>query len=286
MRTVRPPWTPGVTLLELMVALVMLGLVASLAMRLLIATQRTTAAQAVRATLQGDLRAASAVVSNELWMLGQSDSTDILDVTDTSIVYRAMRGYYVLCEALTGGASITMLRVLPSAFSFDYRAPAAGDSLLLFYEADPLTLGDDRWHRARIARVAGSTCRSGAWKGAPALVATFDEVVPGTPALYLVGAPIRTYEIARLSVMSSGGRTWLGMCTGGPGCTLEPVAGPLASRGGLQITRYDDADAVVAGNSFADRNALRTLELRLVGASERAIGRGGGDNGPLGTIQD
>lgn len=286
MRYLRPPRTRGFTLIEILVALVIFSTVATVITRLLITSQRTTTAQAVRANLQSNLRVGSMVVPNELRMLNQSDSTDILDISDTSIVYRAMRGYYVLCEAITSGTTIKMLRVLPSAFSFDYRAPAAGDSLFIFYENDTLKMSDDKWHRVKINSTAASTCSGAPWDGQTALTVTLNASVPGTLALYLKGAPIRTYEITRLSLMSSGGQQWLGMCTGGTSCTLEPVVGPLASSGGFLITRYNDAGAVVTGNTFANRNSLRSMTIRFIGVSEQAISRGGGPTGSIGTIQD
>lgn len=276
----------GFTLIEIMVALVIFSVVATVLTRLIITSQRVTTSQVVRANLQSNLRVGSMVVPNELRMLNQADSTDILDVSDTSITYRAMRGYYVLCEAITSGTSIKMTRYLPSAFAFDYRLPAAGDSLFLFYENDTLKMTDDKWHRVKVNSVAASTCGAGAWNTKTALTVTLNAAVPGTLALYLPGAPIRTYEITKLSLMTSGSQKWLGMCvvTSAGACSLEPVVGPLAPTNGFKITRYDSSGTAVTGNTFANRNSLKSLTISFIGVGEQNIARSG--SGGIGALYD
>ena len=285
--------TRGFTLIEILVALVIFSTVATVLTRLLITSQRTTTAQSVRASLQSNLRVGSMVVPNELRMLNQSDSTDILDISDTSITYRAMRGYYILCSAITSATSLKMVRVLPSAYSFDYRAPTSNDSLFLFFENDTMKISDDKWVHVGISGTSSATCANWPTTGANTDALTVTLASPGIVnaswdwTKFLTGAPIRTYEVTKLSTMSSGGQTWLGMCVyTSTGCSLEPVVGPLASSGGFKITRYDDDGTEVTGNSFSNRNSLRSLKIRFIGVSEQAISRGGGPTGGLGTIQD
>lgn len=287
-----PSRTPGFTLIEILVALVIFSLVATVLTRLLITSQRVTTSQQVRASLQSNLRVGSMMLPNELRMLNQSDSTDILDVSSTSITFRAMRGYYVLCDTITSATAIKMVRVLPSPFTFDYRAPEVGDSLFVFYENDSTKISDDRWVRVGIAGTTAGTCTGNDWTGSTALAVTLAS--PGIPvasfplANFMTGAPIRSYEITKLSVMTDAdGVNWLGMCTGDPGtCTLEPVVGPLAATNGFTITRYDDDGTVVTGNSFADRNSLRSLTIRFIGVGEQVINRAGGPTGGFSTLQD
>ena len=122
----------GFTLIEILVALAVFGLVAASFTQVIVTSQRVTATQQARAGLQSNLRVGSMMVPNELRMLNQSDTTDILDVSDTSIIYLAMRGYYTLCAAPTTTTSIGVMRVAGSGLNFDYRAPAAGDSAFIF----------------------------------------------------------------------------------------------------------------------------------------------------------
>jgi prepilin-type N-terminal cleavage/methylation domain-containing protein len=268
----------GFTLTEIIVALITFSIVATVLTRVLMSSQRVTTAQQTRAMMQSNLRVASFVVPNELRMLNQSDSTDILDVSDSSITYRAMRGYYVMCVNPTSVNSITVTRVENSSFGFDYRAPVAGDSAFIFFENDTLKYSDDRWVRVGISAVASATCAYPA-AGTTGLTLTLGGSGIDTDyplAGFLRGAPVRTYEITKMALYTADGAKWLGMCTG-DGCTLQPVVGPLADANGFLLTRYNDVGTVVTGNTLANRNSLRSLRIRFIAKSEQAVGRGTGD---------
>ena len=264
----------GFTLVEILVAMVAFGLVGLVITNTLVMSQRVTTAQTVRAQMQSNLRVASELVPNELRMLNQSATSDILDVSDTSITYYAMRGYYMLCSPIGSTTSITVARVTTEDYSFDYRAPAAGDSLYIFYENDTTKFTDDAWVQSGISAVSAATTCAYPAAGTAARTFTLTTPLTGTLNRYYVGAPVRTYEITRMSLMSSGGAEYLGMCTGSTSCTLQPVVGPLADAGGFLLTRYDDQGNTVTANTAAARNSLRSLRVRFVGKTEQAIARG------------
>jgi len=67
------------------------------------------------------------------------------------------------------------------------------------------------------------------------------------------------------------------MCTGTTSCTLQPVLGPLAPTNGVRITRYDSAGNTITGNSFANRNTLRSMEIRFIGISDQKVSHGTGN---------
>ena len=282
----------GFTLVELLVAMVIFSVVATLLTRMLITSQRVTTAQAVRASLQSNLRVGSLVVPNELRMLNQSSETDIVDVSDTSIIYRAMRGYYALCAIPTSATSIKVVRVAGTGFTFDYRAPQAGDSAFVHFENDTLKISDDVWVPVGISAVGTTTCNFGsgatlASRTAVTLTLSGTGIVNATYpwSKFQSGAPVRSYETTRISLMASGGQNWLGMCTGSATCSLQPVLGPLAPTNGLVISRYNDVGTLVTGNTVANRNSLRYLKVQFIGVGETAISRGT-DVGARTTIQD
>lgn len=293
MRYLSPAARRGFTLIEVLVAVAMFGVVALVITKTLITSQRVTTAQTARAQMQSNLRVASELVPNELRMLNQAASTDIQDVSDTSIVYFAMRGYYMLCAGVGSSTSLTVARVTTENYSFDYRMPAAGDSLFIFFEGDTLKMTDDAWVPGGISAVANGTCTyppSGGGVTTPGgLTLTLTGAINTGSyplSLFYKGAPIRTYEITRMSLFtSSDGNKYLGMCTGGTGCALQPVVGPLADAGGFLLTRYDDQGNVVTGNTTANRNSLRSMRIRFVGKTEQAIARAGA-NSAIQTVTD
>jgi len=269
------PSRRGFTLVEILVALVAFGIVAAILTRTLVTGQRVTTQQTLRAQMQSNLRVASFVVPNELRMLNQSATTDIMSVLDNEIIYLAMRGYYMLCAVPTSATSLKVARVTSQDFSFDYRAPVAGDNAFVFYENDTLKMSDDEWVQVSVSNVGSGTC-SYPTSGTPAgLTLTLSGGgITGVLARYLPGSPVRTYEITRLAEFTSGGEKYLGMCTGSATCTLEPVVGPLAESNGFLLTRYNDVGTVVTGNSTADRNSLRSLKVRFIAKTAQAVSRG------------
>lgn len=272
----------GFTLIEILMALAIFGLVAASFTQIIVTAQRTTTTQQARAGLQSNLRVGSMMVPNELRMLNQSDTTDILDITDTSIVYLAMRGYYALCAAPASGTSINVMRVAGSGLNFDYRAPVAGDSAFIFFENDTMKMSDDKWVRVGISAVSSATtCTYPSVSGSSrsSITLTLNPGInSGTYTLnrFLEGSPVRTYEITRMSLYSSGGQNWFGMCTGTTTCALQPVLGPLAETNGVTITRYDSAGNTVTGNTFANRNTLRSMQIRFIGISNQKVAHGTG----------
>lgn len=279
----------GFTLIEILVALAVFGVVAATMLRVLMTAQRVTTAQTVRATLQSNLRVGSLVLPNELRMLNQSDTSDILTATDSSITYLAMRGFYTLCAAPGSATSITVADSQPSGFTFGYRAPAVGDSLFLFYENDTLKMSDDKWVRLGISAVSSTTC---GWPaaGSPAKTLTLGStgiVTSATVVLsrFLKGSPVRVYEKTQIAPVTSGGLTWLGMCTGACSGGLQPVIGPLLTAGGITLTYYDTTGAAVTPSTLAIRNSLRNISIRLIGVGEQSISRGDATGG-LSVLQD
>jgi prepilin-type N-terminal cleavage/methylation domain-containing protein len=279
----------GFTLIEIMVALAIFGLVAAAFLQVILTGQRVTAMEQARAGLQSNLRVGSMMVPNELRMLNQSDTSDILAISDTSVMYLAMRGYYTLCAAPTSTTTINVMRVPGTGLNFDYRPAAALDNAFIFYEDDTLKMSDDKWVRVGISAVAAGTCTYPSVSGSSraSLALTLSPGIPTTwasnnPILnrFLEGSPVRTYEVTRMSLYSDNGQNWFGMCTGGSvasPCTLQPVLGPLAPTNGVTITQYDSAGTAVHASTLAQLNSLRSMQIRFIGISDQKVAHGTGN---------
>jgi prepilin-type N-terminal cleavage/methylation domain-containing protein len=272
----------GFTLVEILVALAVFGIVASAFLKIIVTGQRVTAMEQARAGLQSNLRVGSMMVPNELRMLNQADTSDIISISDTSVTYLAMRGYYTLCAAPTGTGSITVMRVPGTGLNFDYRPAAALDNAFIFYEDDTLKMSDDKWVRVGVSAVSSpTTCNypSGTTTSRSALTFTLSPAIPADKVLnrFLEGSPVRTYEITRMSSFTSGGQNWFGMCTGSASCNLQPVLGPLAATNGVTITQFDTAGTAVHASTLAQLNSLRSMQIRFIGISDQKVAHGTGN---------
>lgn len=261
----------GFTLTEILIALVLLGMVSTVIYKMLITTQRVTDAQAQRGDLQTNLRSAALVIPNELRQVtvsttsGSLDTvTDIRAISDTSITYRAMRGYYTMCA--TPSSATTIKVVDASGFASEYRTPTTSDSAFVFWEGDTNKTSDDAWTQVGIAGVASTTCT---YAGASRTAYTFTLKNSGIPSGFAytkiyAGSPVRTYETITLSLYTSGGQQWLGMSANGG--TMEPVVGPLAATSGglygFQLTPYDSTGSALTA-SASNIQKIRTIKIAL-----------------------
>jgi prepilin-type N-terminal cleavage/methylation domain-containing protein len=254
---------PGFTLIEVMVSLVMLGVVSALGVRLLLRQHWSATAQGERGALQASLRGGTLFLLSELRELGGSPGDpDIQAFAAESLTYRSMRGAGVSCARGPGTVSVD------AAGFFGYRIPQAGrDSLLLFHEGREESATDDRWLHLPILSVSNGIC-----VGAPAIV--FRTVLDTTSyplATFGQLAPIRTYEVMQIKLYSSSGDYWLGGRSVSGGETIQPIIGPLTSRG-LGLAYLDST-----GASAMSRDRVRSVEFTLRGLTADPIRTGAGE---------
>lgn len=266
----------GFTLVELLVALVLLGIVSGAIYQLLVTNQRLYQEQTQRVDLNSNLRAAVTILPTEFRELSAGDplGSDIVEMGADSIVYRAQRALYTVClppvvsTATTGSITIRTGRwygIRP----FDGKR----DGLMLFAEGDPSMRGDNVWLHAEPSGsiTVGTACpptMEESW--------TFNikNVSPaGALAGVEVGAPLRAYEIVKMkSYQDSYGDYWVGMqrlsLPTGWG-SLEPMLGPIAERG-IQFAYFD-----TTGTVTADRTQVARIEITVIGKTRApSAGRG------------
>ncbi len=260
----------GFTLIELLVALVLTLLVAGSVYQLLLSNRRVYRRQTARVELQGNVRAAVALVPGELLELDAADTvdSDIVVLADTLISYKAMRSLLFVCQPpVSAGATGTLTL---------WRTPAYGlrgldsdrDSLLVYAENDPTTRTDDLWVHANLtaAVVLGNDCPM----GAPSIAVALDNVWPvGALVGVQEGAPVRGFELAQLfTYADANGDYWMGVRTysksSGWG-SVQPVLGPVA-QGGLQFAYFDSTGAVTA-----NRNGVARVGIQAIGRSVQPV---------------
>jgi hypothetical protein len=256
----------GVSLVELVVALGLLGLVGAVTLRVMLAFFQEVAALRERGALQSDGRTGALLVQSELRELGAGPDgpADLVDMATDSITYRAPRGHGVNCWVGIGQVRILDTPLLP--FS-SLRTIAPGrDSLLLFVEGNPASMDDDRWLRLPVLSVSASSCA-----GLPAIAVGTIDFTPLLPGADLgavePGGPVRSFEVMRLKEYVSTGHRWLGAESLSGGDAVQPVLGPLSGNGVTMAYRGKDGAATL------DPRAVRSIEVVLEEATQTAVAR-------------
>jgi prepilin-type N-terminal cleavage/methylation domain-containing protein len=243
----------GFTLVELVMALVLLGLVATVLTKVFISQQRLTVAQVEQASMQANVRTGTRIVANELVELSSNalSGSDIITFTATDLVYRGMRSLALACRVTSGSVRV---RTTPI---YGARPITAGrDSMLLFVEHDSTTASDDEWVALPITGVSSSTCLD----GSPALRLA-SAGIPSAGEVQL-DAPVRTYEIMEVAPVIAGVHNWLGARSVTAGEELTPVAGPI-TLAGLSFNYLDSL-----GAETATRSRIRSIRITLRGQTD------------------
>lgn len=235
----------GHTLVELVLALLFLGLLGAALARATIALTRSVrsgvAASAVHQALEGGI----AFLASELGDAGRDSlANDLLVLGVDSVTYRAIRGASLACALAPGDV---WLRQDGANWP---RLPQPGrDSLLLFL--GPAAPGG--WVAVPVMTVGASTCGV---RPALRLGTRFDTAqvsLAAAPAL----APALVFEVMQARLYSSSGQWWLGARSVSGGEIIQPLAGPL-DPGGLSLQWWDSL-----GASTSQPSQARTVALGL-----------------------
>ena len=275
----------GFTLVELLVALVLLTIVLGAIYRLLNNTQRISRAQAEHVDMQSNMRAGTLIVPAELRAVGfdsvplaTADAIvpDLEDLQANSVKFRAVRSLGVICWA--GTDQIKVDTTTASGLYSQLRNPVASqDSLMLFVENDPTITTDDRWVSRGITSIAGTTCPNGDQGllfNTP-LSVTAPPASAADPLVYTqltTGSPVRTFEVMEYSLYEdASGQYYLGARSASDvSATRQPVLGPLSSSG-FGLKYYDENGTEITGNLAADKRNVRAIQATLIGVSSQNV---------------
>ena len=276
----------GFTLVELLIAMVLLGVVTASLYRVLINNQRVYTAQTQRIDLQQNIRAAATILPADLREADATDG-DISAATATSITFRAMRWMGFLCNppAPQGGLVQTpvLTMTLTSKRAYGIRGAAIGDSILIRYEGDPSTTKDDSWVPGKITAMATVNCPGlptypdnspgnqlvvSAWMPTTATAPALP--TPNLPGAMDPGAPLRGYETVTYQLYQPAGDTsWYVGLQNSAG--TQPLIGPVLSNG-LTLAYFDSTGANLAAPvSVANLTRIARVDITVRARTAQAV---------------
>jgi prepilin-type N-terminal cleavage/methylation domain-containing protein len=254
---VRALTSRGVSLVEVLVALTLSGLLASGVAGVLGHTQNFYRAATQEIDVSQSLRVAGAFLPAELRELDAADG-DVVAMTPTAVTIRAARQLAALCRPPWPGDApgSVYLTLRTPAFSELRDLNPATDSLWVFREGDPVSLEDDDWVAAAITAIEPDTCPDG---GTGQRVTAFPRFASGQTleaGQVAAGAPVLGFETVtyRLYRSSADRRWYVGMETSSD---LQPVLGPVTADG-LVFTYLDSTGATATQPA-----RVRAIEFRV-----------------------
>ncbi len=243
-------------MVELIIALVLMGIVSTAVYTLLVNNQRLYRQQTQRIELNDNLRSATAILPTDLRELDANDpaGSDIWEMTDSSITYKAMRSLYVTCVRANGGTILLDPATMVGLDSLN----AEFDSLLVFADGDSTIMSDDRWLHVNITQVqAGNNCPG----GRPSLNVSVNPSIQNTDGV-LAGYPVRGFEMVDVRrYVDASGVPWLGVrrySKTSLWSTIQPVVGPLQP-GGFRLTYYAQDGTITANPALVARVGITVI---------------------------
>jgi len=246
----------GFTLVELLVALVLLAIISAALYRVLVNNQRLYQAQTQQIDLQQNIRAAETILPAEFRELDATDG-DISAMSATSLSIRAMRWLGFTCSppvlgGLLGGVTLTIRGgAVGQPLFFGSRGPSvANDSVLVYYDGNQAARNDDGWAWGKPIAALAQNCPL----GGTGLRLTLNIALPAPtpPAItsnvngaITNGAPVRGFERVTYQLYRPAGDTSWYIGFQPAGGTMQPLIGPVLSNG-LSFSYYDSTGAVTA----------------------------------------
>jgi len=264
-----PSRRAGFTLIELVIAMVLMSLVGGAIVKLLLRQSRFYNSTTDLIQTRQQIRQAAAMLPSDLRGIS-SVAGDIYAMSDSAIEFRSVFGTSVVCANI-GGMLSTVPRVLArnSTMTSWARPPALGDSLAVYNNGPTAALADDGWTRFQITAIPTPVTTNVA-NGCPVTTGLTQAgdvsainpsyqltLSPAAPASIAVGAGIRFFRRVRYRIYRETDNQWyIGFfeCLAGrtPACDLtKPIAGPFqpyapTGTSGMQFAYYDSTGAVTA----------------------------------------
>lgn len=218
----------GFTLIEVLVAMTLTGIVVAGTLRALSAQKRFYARQARILAARHAMRASTTILASEFREVSAAGG-DLYFLADDSVGLRSTVGFGIACAVDAGGGVLSLSHV-----SGHFRIEG-GDSVLVYVENGRRET-DDWWLATDVVSIttSGPLCDQGE-------VADWHVTVSGSLVGVWVGAPVRLFRPYVYALFEMDGRWWLGRRNRASGSGYVPVAGPLAppADDGLELVYYD-----------------------------------------------
>jgi prepilin-type N-terminal cleavage/methylation domain-containing protein len=249
----------GFTLIELMIAIVLLGIVSAAVYKVLVNNQRIYLAQTQTIDLQQNIRAAAAILPAEFRELDAADG-DIKAMTATSLRIRAMRELAFVCAdpVLGGGIGQIVLTVRQTPIYGTRQTFSKNDSILVYWEGNPTTRADDKWLPAQLQQDATpGFCADSNVANNPAYLLTLqpqwiNDSTLNRPGAITRGAPVRGFDKVAYELYQAPApdTSWyLGQRNPASGGTIQPMIGPLIGPNGVTFTYLDSIGVATVDSS-------------------------------------
>jgi len=283
----------GASLIELLVALVLFGVIGAVTLRSLDRQARFHSGMLAILESRSQHAAAHEAVAVELRGVS-TVAGDVALISDSSIVFRLPVGAGLACDITPGTIDLAPDSVAAGqAFARFRTSPQPGDTAWVFDEGATDSAADDGWVGLLVSAV---TRAPGHCPGSPLLDPVRDAWLSSW-RLYLSGstppstvAPlsaVRLTRMARFALYRGGsGEHWLGFTEVQPATgtwiTIQPVSGPYLpfnatapSAGGIALKGRDSSGAALVGPGIpaAISMATRTRTTRTVRMDGVARGR-------------
>ena len=266
----------GFTIIEVLVALVLLGLVSAALYRVLVNNQRLYMAQTQRIDLSQNIRAASSILPAEFRELDASEG-DITAMSATSISMRAMRWLGFACNTPGLGGALNAVSIIVRGGApgqplfFGARGiDNSKDSVLIYYDGDKNSRIDDFWATGSItAAPNGQNCDDGTNGQRLILGVNLLGLGPNVAGAIPLGAPIRGFERVVYQLYQPAGDTSWYVGFQPAGQSMQPLIGPVLSNG--LTFQYFDAN----GNVTAVKNQVARIDITVRARTASAVRAGG-----------
>lgn len=279
----------GFSLVELLVILALSAIVMGGLLSVLVRQQRFYRGTADLTETRSQIRQAAAILPSDLRGVSTVGG-DIIQMSDTSMLFRATIGQAVAC--VLAGTSVVIPPVTlanKNTLASFASTPQAGDTVFLYDDWLLDAASDDRWTGYGITAAPTSTtltttdCTKLTGIGdATTSRSSFALNGPLSPTIR-IGAPMRFVRRTRYSLYRATDGAWyLGYCA--PDCAggaPQPIAGPFLPGGGASAGvsfTYQDA----AGNVTAIPAAVAQISIVVRGRTKGVVDMGGYSNTVVG----